>query len=113
MRATSAPPLAPVFAPTAVASAPIALVTPADRAAARNPSGDTTRERRAISPRDVTPGDVGIAAAGGLAAAGAGSGPAVLATLICLLGCFLVRALLPAAGLPRPLLRATRLERPG
>ena len=54
-----------------------------------------------------------IAAAGGLAAAGAGSGPAVLATLICLLACFLVRALLPAVGLPRPLLRGARLERPG
>jgi hypothetical protein len=37
----------------------------------------------------------------------------VLATLICLLIAFLAGTLLDVAGLPRLLLRAARLERPG
>jgi len=53
-----------------------------------------------------------IAAAGGIAAA-SGSGPAVLTLLLCLIASFLAGTLLPVAGLPRSLLRAARLERPG
>ena len=116
--ATDAGAVAPAtWSPPSAATAPAALVpsvvsTPPERAAARDRRGDTTRGHRAISPVGGS-GAVSIAAAGGVAAAGAGSGPAVLATLICLLASFLVRALLPAVGLPRPLLRGSRLERPG
>jgi len=95
-----------------VVLAPAAIATPLERAAARHRRADTTRERRAISPI-AGPGAVSVAAAAGVAAAGSAPGPAVLASLICLLACFLARALLPAVGLPRPLLRGARLERPG
>ena len=76
--ATWAPPSA---APAPAALVPPAVSTPPERAAARNRRGDTTREHRAISPVGGS-GAMSIAAAGGVAAAGAGSGPAVLATLI-------------------------------
>ena len=58
--------------------------------------------------------EVPVAAdAAAAAAAGAGSGPATLVTILSLLACFLAGALLHIAGLPRLLLRASRLERPG
>ena len=53
-----------------------------------------------------------IAAAGGVAA-GSGSGPAVLTLTLILLTAFHAGALVEFAGLPRMLLRAARLERPG
>ena len=74
---------------------------------------DTTRPRGAISPPETPDSAPIAAAAASAAAAGAGAAPAVLTTVALLLISFLAGALLEIAGLPRLLLRAARLERPG
>jgi hypothetical protein len=115
------------YAPPATAPAPLMSSAPAvapeptssepavDRAPARHRGRDTTGRRGAISAQQ-SPIEAPLAAAGAAAAAaaaGAGSGPATLVTLLSLLACFLAGALLQIVGLPRLLLRASRLERPG
>jgi hypothetical protein len=108
-----APPAPPPAAPPE-ALAPPASQPAADRAPARHRGRDTTRRDGAISAHEAPIGAPLVAVAGAAAAAGgAGSGPADLVMLVSLLACFLAGALLAAPGLPRLLLRASRLERPG
>jgi hypothetical protein len=115
--ASGTPERTAIVAPAATAPAPppalavAAPEPPRNRAAKRDRDRDTTRGDGLISA-PLGPASGAIAAAGGLAAGG-GSGPAVLTLLLSLLAVFLARTLVPVVGLPRPLLRAARLERPG
>ena len=107
------PPAPPAPAALAVA-APSVSQPAANRAPTRHRGRDTNRPPGTISAQQAPIGSPIAAAAGAAAAAaGGGAGPATLVTLICLLASFLAGALLEAAGLPRLLLRASRLERPG
>jgi hypothetical protein len=114
--AAAPPPAPPAPGLLAVAAIPAPTVSQpaADRAPARNSGRDTSRPPGTISAQQAPIGSPLAAAAGAAAAAaGGGAGPAALVTLISLLACFLAGALLEVAGLPRLLLRAARLERPG
>jgi hypothetical protein len=109
-------PAAPTPASARVLAAftsPTAPETATNRAGARRRGRDTTRPPGAISAQQAPIGVPIAAAAATAAAASAGASPALLATLICLLISFLAGTLLEVAGLPRLLLRASRLERPG
>jgi len=113
----AAPPVPPRAAAT-VSAAPSLTTAAADEpprndAAARRRGRDTTRPPGSVSARHAPTYAPIAAASAAAAAASAGASPAVLATLICLLISFLAGTLLEVAGLPRLLLRAARLERPG
>jgi hypothetical protein len=84
----------------------------ADRAAKRINSRDITGTRRAI-PAQSGPLAPSAAVASAAAAAGAGAAPAMLTTPTFVFLSFLAGALIACVGLPRPKLRASRLERPG